>query len=95
MKVAEQEIVEDVVLHAQMIPLVRVEGRVVTADNEQPVAGLEIALKLDTTMVGGPPLEKTSVTGADGRFDMANLPAGGPLALWTGEQFTTALIQTE
>jgi len=25
----------------------------------------------------------------------ANQPSGGPLTLWTGEQFTTALIQTE
>ena len=31
----------------------------------------------------------------DRNAHMANQPAGGPLALWTGEQFTTALIQTE
>ena len=31
----------------------------------------------------------------DRHAHMANTPAAAPLALWTGDQFTTALIQTE
>lgn len=31
----------------------------------------------------------------DRNAHMADMRAGGPLTLWTGEQFTTALIQTE
>ncbi|KIG17356.1 hypothetical protein DB30_03413 [Enhygromyxa salina] len=64
---------------------VTVRGRIIDLDTREPVAGIEVRVSGGSAFGGHDPgAERLNVSGADGRFEVANVPAGrSELAAWS------------